>query len=104
MQGSNSQRRPSTIADESSHDGRHRVEVGQLKEQLEERTAGRTEEDFATSYCLNRLPQGPRLRKEVPRESKEHATLLDRDSTAQESGVPRLQIGPSDKELFDMYE
>lgn len=53
MQGSNTQRRPSTIADESSHDGRHRVEVGQLEEQLEERTAGRTEEDFATSYFLD---------------------------------------------------
>lgn len=52
----------------------------------------------------HRLPHGPRFRKDVPRESKDHATLLDGDSTAQESGVPRLQIGPSDKELFDMYK
>lgn len=37
---------------------------------------------------------------EVPRETKEHATLFNGDSTAQKSGVTRLQIGPSDKELL----
>nr|AAN75150.2 SPO14 [Cryptococcus neoformans var. grubii] len=37
---------------------------------------------------------------EVPRESKERATLLDGDSTAQKSDVPQLQIRPSKKELF----
>lgn len=37
---------------------------------------------------------------EVPRKTKEHATLLDEDSIAQKSGIPRLQIGSSDKELF----
>ncbi|WVO20622.1 uncharacterized protein IAS62_001921 [Cryptococcus decagattii] len=40
-------------AEESSHDGRHQVEVGQLEEQQEERTAGRREEDSATSYFLD---------------------------------------------------
>lgn len=39
---------------------------------------------------------------EVPRESKEHAKLLDVDSTAQKSGVSQLQIGPSNKELFSI--
>lgn len=37
---------------------------------------------------------------EFPREAKEHATIFNGDSTAQNSGVTRLQFGPSDKELF----
>ncbi|WVO20623.1 uncharacterized protein IAS62_001922 [Cryptococcus decagattii] len=47
------------------------------------------------------LPQGPRFGKEIPRESKELGPLLDGNSTAQKSDVPRLQIGSSDK-LFGM--
>nr|AEG78581.1 SPO14 [Cryptococcus gattii] len=59
------------------------------------------EQQGGQDICGTEIGGGEELSEaEVPRETKEHAIMFNGDSTAQNSGVTGLQIGPSDKELF----